>query len=164
MTASEIDLPVALEAVSTTQPLIEAVTNPVTVNGVANAILHGGALPVMADTRREVAEMVATTEGCLLNTGDVSERGEETMLAAGRAANESGVPIVLDPVGMSATPTRTAVVEELVEDLDIAVINGNHAGPASYEVAFWDAIAGFDAAILPEGATEARIERVGPSN
>jgi hydroxyethylthiazole kinase len=123
----EVDLPAALDRVSTTQPLIEAVTNPVTVNGVANVILHWGALPVMADTRREVAEMVATADGCLLNTGDVSESGEETMLAAGRAANESGVPVVLDPVGVGATPTRTAVVERLVETLDITVINGNRA-------------------------------------
>ena len=127
MIASEIDLLEALEAVSTTQPLVEAVTNPVTVNGVANTILHWGALPVMADTLREVAEMVATADGCLLNTGDVSERGEETMIVAGRAANENDVPIALDPVGVGATPTRTAVVEQLVETLDITVINGNRA-------------------------------------
>jgi hydroxyethylthiazole kinase len=127
MSASEIDLPAALEAVDTAQPLIEAVTNPVTVNGVANTILHWGALPVMADTLREVAEMVATADGCLLNTGDVSDTGEKTMLAAGRAANENDVPVVLDPVGVGATPTRTAVVEQLIETLDITVINGNRA-------------------------------------
>lgn len=127
MTEPEIDLPGALDAISTTQPLIDAVTNAVTVNGVANAILHWGGLPVMADDLREVAEMVATADGCLLNTGDVSETGEETMLAAGRAANEHGVPIVLDPVGYGATPARVAVTDHLLADLDVAIINGNRA-------------------------------------
>lgn len=123
----DVDLHRALDTVSTARPLIDAVTNAVTVNAVANTILHWGGLPVMADDRREVAEMVSTAQGCLLNTGDVSEAGEETMLAAGRAANEHGVPIVLDPVGVGATPTRVAVTEHLLADLDLAVINGNHA-------------------------------------
>jgi hydroxyethylthiazole kinase len=127
MTVSDVDLPAALDAVRTTQPLIDAVTNAVTMNAVANVILHWGGLPVMADDRREVAEMILTAQGLLLNTGDVSEAGEETMLAAGRAANEGGIPIALDPVGVGATPTRTAVIEHLVSDLDIALINGNRA-------------------------------------
>jgi hydroxyethylthiazole kinase len=127
MTADEIDLPAALDAVSTTRPLIDAVTNVVTVNAVANTTLHWGGLPVMANDRREVTEMVATADGCLLNTGDVSETGEETAVAAGRTANEHGLPITLDPVGVGATPTRAAVIERLLETLDIAVINGNRA-------------------------------------
>lgn len=127
MRGPEIDLPGALDAISRTRPLIDAVTNAVTVNGVANAILHWGGLPVMADDLREVAEMIATADGCLLNTGDVSETGEKTMLAAGRAANEHGVPIVLDPVGVGATPTRVTVTKHLLADLDVAIVNGNHA-------------------------------------
>jgi hydroxyethylthiazole kinase len=154
MTAPEIDLPAALDAIRTTQPLIDAVTNAVTVNEVANIILHWGALPVMADDRREVAEMVATSQGCLLNTGDVSEAGEETALAAGRAADEHDVPVVLDPVGVGATPTRTAVIEHLLGDLDVTIISGNRA-----EIGAIAGIAG--ASEADEGSEIRGVEAVG---
>lgn len=122
----DVDLRAMQAAIEETEPLVNAVTNAVTVNAVANTVLHWGGLPVMSDDRREVADMVATAQACLLNTGDVSEDGEETMLTAGRAANDAGIPIVLDPVGVGATPTRTAVTERLVSELDVAVVKGNY--------------------------------------
>lgn len=120
------ELPAALEAVAEASPLVSAVTNNVTVNDVAQVILHWGGLPVMSDDEREVREMVAGAGACLLNMGTVSETGERTMLAAGGAANDHGVPVVLDPVGVGATTTRTRVAERLATELDVAVINGNH--------------------------------------
>ncbi|GAA0292087.1 hydroxyethylthiazole kinase [Halarchaeum salinum] len=108
------------------QPLINCVTNAVTVNDVANVTLHWGGLPVMSDDAREVDDMVAGAQGCLLNMGTVSEAGEEAMLTAGRAANEHGVPLVVDPVGVGATPTRDRVAEALVSDLDPTVVKGNY--------------------------------------
>ncbi|MFC6836782.1 hydroxyethylthiazole kinase [Halomarina ordinaria] len=116
----------SLASVAATGPLVHSVTNAVTVNDVANVTLHWGGLPVMADDEREVAEMVAGADALLLNAGDVSERGERTMVAAGRAANDHGVPVVLDPVGVGATPTRTAVAERLVAEVDLAVVKGNY--------------------------------------
>jgi hydroxyethylthiazole kinase len=120
------DLPGALEAVGEASPLVNAVTNDVTVNDVAQVILHWGGLPVMSDDEREVGEMVAGASACLLNMGTVSETGERTMVTAGESANEHGVPVVLDPVGVGATTTRTRVAERLATELDVAVINGNH--------------------------------------
>jgi hydroxyethylthiazole kinase len=128
-----------LDAVAETSPLVNAVTNNVTVNDVAQVILHWGGLPVMSDDEREVGDMVAGAQACLLNMGTVSEEGEATMVAAGEAANENGVPVVLDPVGVGATPTRDRVADRLAEDLDVAVIKGNYG-----EVT---AMAGEDAAV-----------------
>ncbi|MFC7156289.1 hydroxyethylthiazole kinase [Halomarina halobia] len=116
----------SLAVLATARPLVQSITNAVTVNDVANVTLHWGGLPVMADDEREVAEMVAAADALLLNAGDVSERGERTMLTAGRAANERGVPVVLDPVGVGATPTRTAVATRLADELDLAVVKGNY--------------------------------------
>jgi len=121
-----LDLPAALEAVAGASPLVSAVTNNVTVNDVAQVILHWGGLPVMSDDEREVREMVAGASACLLNMGTVSEVGERTMLAAGGSANDNGVPVVLDPVGVGATTTRDRVAERLATELDVAVVNGNH--------------------------------------
>ncbi|WP_380679335.1 hydroxyethylthiazole kinase [Salinigranum sp. GCM10025319] len=122
----EVDVDEALAAVESERPLINAVTNKVTVNQVANVILHWGGLPVMSDDEREVADMVAAASGCLLNMGTVSERGEEAMLTAGRAANEHGLPLVVDPVGVGATPTRSRVAERLTSELDVTVVKGNY--------------------------------------
>lgn len=121
-----VDLDDALTAVADGSPLVNAVTNNVTVNDVAQVILHWGGLPVMSDDEREVGNMVAGAQGCLLNMGTVSEEGEATMMAAGTAANEHGVPVILDPVGMGATPTRNRVAEKLASELDVAVIKGNY--------------------------------------
>ncbi|WP_435102692.1 hydroxyethylthiazole kinase [Halarchaeum sp. P4] len=115
-----------LDRIAAEQPLINCVTNAVTVNDVANVTLYWGGLPVMSDDAREVDDMVAGAQGCLLNMGTVSEDGEEAMLTAGRAANEHDVPLVVDPVGVGATPTRDRVAERLVTDLDPTVVKGNY--------------------------------------
>jgi hydroxyethylthiazole kinase len=126
VTVPTVGLDEALDAVREQQPLVNALTNAVTVNQVANVVLHWGALPVMSDDTREVADMVGIADGCLLNMGTVSERGEEAMLTAGRAANDHGVPVVVDPVGVGATPTRSRVADRLVTELDVAVVKGNY--------------------------------------
>lgn len=127
MTDPGVDLPAALSAVEEASPLVTCVTNSVTVNDVADVTLHWGGLPVMSEDRREVADMVATAAACLLNMGTVTEDGEETMVAAGRAANERGLPVAFDPVGVGATPTRTRVAERILEEVDVSIVKGNPA-------------------------------------
>ena len=128
MSSAADDLVLAdwLTAVRDERPLVEAVTNDVTVDQVAQAVRNWGGLPVMSDDVREVGEMVAGASACLLNMGTVSETGEETMLEAGRVANDHGVPVVVDPVGVGATSTRDRVATRLVSELDVAVLKGNH--------------------------------------
>jgi hydroxyethylthiazole kinase len=124
---SEIDLESALDSILDAEPLINAVTNNVTVNDVANITLHWGGLPVMSDDEREVADMIAAADGCLLNMGTVDAAGEETMITAGEATNERGLPLVVDPVGVGATPTRTRIGTRLLEELDVTILKGNYA-------------------------------------
>ena len=125
-TPDTIDLDDALAAVAETQPLVNALTNEVTTNDVANVALHWGGLPVMSDDEREVGEMVAGADACLLNMGTVSERGERAMMTAGEAANEAGTPVVVDPVGVGSTSTRNRVAERLTTDLDVSIVSGNY--------------------------------------
>ncbi|CAI50117.1 hydroxyethylthiazole kinase [Natronomonas pharaonis DSM 2160] len=121
-----VDLAAALGDIDTATPLVNSVTNNVTVNDVANITLHWGGLPVMSDDAREVDDMVATADGCLINMGTVDEDGEESMVVAGTAANEGDKPLVVDPVGVGATPTRTRVANRLLDELDVTILNGNH--------------------------------------
>ncbi len=139
MTGLALDLDEGLAAVAGAQPLVHALTNSVTTNDVAQVVLHWGGLPVMSQDDREVADMVAAAAACLLNTGTLDATSEETMVRAGEAAAEHGVPVVLDPVGAGATPTRSRVARRFATGLDPAVIKGNDG-----EVT---ALAGEDAAV-----------------
>jgi hydroxyethylthiazole kinase len=107
------------------RPLIHNITNYVVMNETANAILALGALPVMAHAKDEVREMVGLAGALVLNIGTLSEEWIEAMLLAGTAANERGVPVVLDPVGVGATAYRTATARRILAAVDVAVLRGN---------------------------------------
>jgi len=107
------------------KPLVHQITNYVVMNETANATLALGALPVMAHAREEVEEMVAIAGALVLNIGTLSPHWVEAMLLAGRAANERGIPVVLDPVGAGATTYRTETAKRILDEVDVAVLRGN---------------------------------------
>jgi hydroxyethylthiazole kinase len=107
------------------RPLVHQITNYVVMNETANATLALGALPVMAHAREEVEEMVAIAGALVLNIGTLSPHWVDSMLAAGRAANARGVPVVLDPVGAGATTYRTETARRILAEVAIAVLRGN---------------------------------------
>lgn len=106
-------------------PLVLNITNYVVMNTTANALLALGASPVMAHAREEVEEMVALARALVINIGTLSAPWIEAMHMAGRVANRSNIPIVLDPVGSGATGFRTATARTLIEALRPSVIRGN---------------------------------------
>jgi hydroxyethylthiazole kinase len=116
-----------LAAIRERKPLVHQITNYVVMNETANATLALGALPVMAHALQEVEEMASAASALVLNIGTLSDDWVEAMLAAGRAANRSGAPVVLDPVGAGATTYRTETAGRLLEELDVAVVRGNSA-------------------------------------
>ncbi|ERH02353.1 MAG: hydroxyethylthiazole kinase, sugar kinase family [Halonotius sp. J07HN6] len=129
MTDVAVSVDALSESLSTlreTQPLIQHLTNRVTINDVANSTLHWGALPVMADGPNDGPEMAQGANAVLLNTGQVNDSLSEAIYETGVAANERGIPVVLDPVGMGSTPTRNELVERLLADIDFAAIKGNY--------------------------------------
>src|SRR5947209_11146788 len=114
-----------LREVRERKPLVHQITNYVVMNETANATLALGALPVMAHAREEVEEMVAIAGALVLNIGTLSPHWVEAMLLAGRAANERGVPVVLDPVGAGATTYRTETAKRILDEVEVAVLRGN---------------------------------------
>jgi hydroxyethylthiazole kinase len=120
-----IDPGATLGVIRERRPLIHNITNYVVMNETANAILALGALPVMAHAREEVAEMVGLAGALVLNIGTLSPPWVDAMLIAGRTANERGVPVVLDPVGVGATAYRTETARRLLDEIDVAVLRGN---------------------------------------
>ena len=107
------------------KPLVHQITNYVVMNETANATLALGALPVMAHAREEVEELAAIAGALVLNIGTLSPSWVDAMLLAGRAANEHGVPVVLDPVGAGATTYRTETAKRILAEVRVAVLRGN---------------------------------------
>lgn len=114
-----------LSVVHEKRPLVHCITNMVTVNDCANALLAIGAAPVMADDLDEVAEIAALASAVVLNIGTLNQRTIRSMLAAGKKAVALGRPVVLDPVGAGASRLRTETALHLIEEIPFAVIRGN---------------------------------------
>lgn len=107
------------------KPLIHNITNYVVMNYTANALLACGASPVMAHAPEEVEEMVSLAGALVLNIGTLTPYWIDSMLKAGKHANELNIPIILDPVGSGATRLRTDSAKRLLNELSINVVRGN---------------------------------------
>lgn len=90
----------------TKSPLVHCITNEITCETVANALLYVNAKPVMADDPREFPEFFSQSDSLLLNLGHISPAREEALLLGARLAQEHQTPMVLDLVGVAATKLR----------------------------------------------------------
>jgi hydroxyethylthiazole kinase len=79
----------------------------------------------MAHAPEEVEEMVGYAGALVLNIGTLSAHWVDAMIAAGRAANVRGVPVVLDPVGAGATRYRTDTARRILDEVNVAIVRGN---------------------------------------
>jgi len=107
------------------RPLVHCITNYVTVNDCANALLAVGAAPVMADDIEEGAEIAGLAQAVVLNIGTLNRRTLASMVAAGQCASALGRPVVLDPVGAGASRMRTEAAWTLLRDVRVSVVRGN---------------------------------------
>lgn len=108
-----------------TSPLVHHITNYVTVNDCANVVLAAGGAPLMADDLSEVEDIVSISSVLYINIGTLNQRTIDSMILAGRKANQLGLPIVLDPVGMGASELRNQAVHQLMKHIKFSVIKGN---------------------------------------
>lgn len=106
-------------------PLVHHITNYVTVNDCANITICAGGAPVMADAIDEAGEMAGFAGALVLNIGTLNKGIIESMIAAGKSANDRKIPVILDPVGAGATRLRTESTNRLLDELEIAIIKGN---------------------------------------
>lgn len=114
-----------IEKVRKNNPLVHNITNQVVMNFTANGLYAIGASPVMAQAQEEVEEMAKLADALVLNIGTLTQNLIETMILAGKAANEAGIPVILDPVGVGATTYRTKAANRILEAVDVTVVRGN---------------------------------------
>lgn len=112
------------ERVRAEKPLVHNITNFVTMNNSANALLAVGASPAMVHSCDEVAEFVGISKSLVVNVGTLYSEQIAAMKLACQSANDKRIPWILDPVGIGVTSYRTAAVRGLVS-LNPTVIRGN---------------------------------------
>jgi len=106
-------------------PMVHALSNHVTSNDCANLLLASGARPIMADDPAEVEEITRVSQALVINMGTPDERKISAALKAGKTANQFGIPVVLDPVGVGSSLYRTQAVRTILEQVQCSVIRGN---------------------------------------
>lgn len=115
----------SLKNVRQTTPLIHCITNYVTVNDCANALLACGASPIMSDEVQDVKDITSICGGLVLNIGTLNANTISGMMLAGEHASKLNHPIVLDPVGAGASALRTNTASAILDNVDVKVIRGN---------------------------------------
>lgn len=105
-------------------PLIQCITNFVSMDIMANTLLAAGASPAMVHGVEEMSDFTAHANALCINIGTLSPEWIFSMKTAAVKANELGKPWVLDPVGAGASRFRTERCLELI-GLRPAVIRGN---------------------------------------
>ncbi|MDR4946929.1 hydroxyethylthiazole kinase [Neobacillus cucumis] len=133
-----------LQKVRQVSPLVHNITNVVVTNFTANGLLALGASPVMAYASEEVADMAKIASALVLNIGTLNAQNVYSMIIAGKAANEFGVPVIFDPVGAGATPYRTETAHKIMKEVKVSVVRGNAAEIANVVGEKWE-IKGVDA-------------------
>ena len=83
-------------------PLVDSITNNVTMNDVAQTILSYGGKPMMIDDIIEIKEGISISN-CL---------------------HENNIPVVLDPVGVHVTNLRKELIKNIL-DIGVTLIKGN---------------------------------------
>ncbi|MBZ2174277.1 hydroxyethylthiazole kinase [Schnuerera sp. xch1] len=114
-----------LENVNVSSPLVHNITNYVTVNDCANALLACGGSPIMADNVLEVEDITSISNALVINIGTLNERTIESMIKAGKKANEINIPVIFDPVGAGASKLRMETTFRLLKEIKFSVIRGN---------------------------------------
>ncbi|HBZ02192.1 MAG TPA: hydroxyethylthiazole kinase [Lachnospiraceae bacterium] len=114
-----------LENVRKNVPLVHNITNYVTVNDVANALLACGGSPIMSDEADDVADITSICGGLNINIGTLNKNSIEAMFVAGKQANSLGHILLLDPVGAGASKLRTDTAVKLMDELNFNCIRGN---------------------------------------
>jgi len=109
------------------QPLIHCITNPISINQCANAILAIGARPMMAEHPKEVSEITQTAQALMLNLGNLTDARMESMQIAAKTAWNLNIPFLLDAVGIACSGLRREYVKDLLKTAIPNVIKGNYS-------------------------------------
>lgn len=115
----------ARAAVKETSPLIHCITNPISINDCANAVLALGAKPIMAEHPKEVEGITEIAKALAVNLGNITDARAESIFLSGKKAAESRILSVIDVVGAACSPFRMELAQTFIRECTPAVVKGN---------------------------------------
>lgn len=107
--------------------LIHCITNPISINQCANAILAVGARPIMAEHPKEVKEITESASALMLNLGNITDARMASIQISAQTAKENHIPVLLDAVGVACSKLRRDYVRDLLRTAMPTVIKGNYS-------------------------------------
>lgn len=113
-----------LESLRKSAPLIQCITNFVSMDLVANVLLAAGASPAMIHSVEEIPDFTPKVHALYINVGTLTPDWLPAMKMAAAVANESKRPWVLDPVAAGASGFRLKACLDLLK-LRPTVVRGN---------------------------------------
>lgn len=143
-----------LSAVRRRSPLVQCITNFVSMDLMANALLAAGASPAMVHSLPEIPEFTPRAAALLINVGTLSPDWVPSMTAAAGAAVRAGKPWVLDPVAAGATGHRLKACLEMV-GMGPTVVRGNGSEILALAMASAEQTKGVDSSLESSDAIEA---------
>jgi len=108
------------------KPIILCITNIVSISDVAQIINNIGGSAIMSNDKQDALELLNISSALYLNIGTINDNQLDIMLSVSKLANEKNIPIILDPVGVGASTTRTNAFKE-ISRYKISAIRGNHS-------------------------------------
>ena len=113
-----------LSAVAEARPLVQSITNFVSMDIAANALLAIGASPAMVHAPEETPEFARIIDALVINIGTLSKQAADSMDLAAQAALLNRKPWLIDPVGAGGLTFRNDTVARLLK-YKPAIIRGN---------------------------------------
>ncbi|CAJ2673679.1 unnamed protein product [Trifolium pratense] len=105
-------------------PLIQCITNFVSMDLMANTLLSAGASPAMVHSIEEIPDFTPRVTALCINVGTLSPSSLPAMITAAKICSQLNIPWVLDPVAVSASAFRFDACVQLV-GLKPTVVRGN---------------------------------------
>ncbi|MBA0749483.1 hypothetical protein Gogos_003403 [Gossypium gossypioides] len=113
-----------LSSVRSLAPLIQCITNFVSMDLTANTLLSAGASPAMLHSPNESPDFTPQVNALYINVGTLSDNWLPAMELAAQLASKLNKPWVLDPVAAGASRFRLKACLDLIS-LKPTVIRGN---------------------------------------
>lgn len=119
------DIILSFNKVKKENPLTYCMTNTVTINGCANAILAIGGSAIMTYNKEEIEDIIKISKSIVINIGNPSNEEIESMKLACEYANNYNIPIIFDPVGVGISKLRNDLSLNLIKNYNLTAIRGN---------------------------------------
>ena len=116
-----------LNSLKEKNPLIHCITNPISINQCANALLSVGARPIMAEHPAEVCQITDTGKALMINLGNITQVRMKSIKLSLVKANSKSIPALMDVVGVACSNLRRKYVYDLLKTAHPSVIKGNYS-------------------------------------